>query len=66
VTREYLGISSVALLWCVIVGLGLLAGCSGLKVEGGCTYQRTVTTSYVCPVDGHLQHFRLAPGSPEP
>jgi hypothetical protein len=47
----------------VVMALG---GCSGLKMDGACTYTRQVTTSYQCPAEGQLQHFRVAPGGPEP
>ena len=43
-----------------------LAGCSGMKLEGACTYARTVTTTYQCQPDAHLEHYRVAPGGPEP
>lgn len=47
---------------CYVLGLILLAGCSSMKIDSACTYQRTVTTSYVCPVDGKVEHLRVAPG----
>lgn len=50
----------------LLLALCLLSACSGLKVEGGCTYTRTVATSYQCPAEGQLQHYRVAPGGPEP
>jgi hypothetical protein len=50
------------ILLCVL----LIPACSGLKVDGACTYTRQVTTSYQCPAEGRLEHFRIAPGGPEP
>jgi hypothetical protein len=50
----------------LVLVLVLLAGCSGLKVDGACTYVREIRTTYQCPIEGKLQHFRLAPGVPEP
>jgi hypothetical protein len=50
----------------LLVALVALAGCSGMKLDGGCTYTRTVTTAYQCPAEGHLEHYRVAPGGPEP
>lgn len=51
---------------CYVLGLILLAGCSGLKVDGACTYTRTVATTYQCPAEGTIEHYRVAPGGPEP
>ena len=60
----------VVALGLILIGIAfvlmILGGCSGLKVEGGCTYERTVKTSYICQPDGQLEHYRVAPGGPEP
>lgn len=48
-----------------VLGMAM-TGCSALKVEGGCTYERTIKTSYVCEPGGSLEHYRVAPGGPEP
>jgi lipoate synthase len=57
-------------LWAVAVVALVLAfvvmamtGCSSLKVEGACTYTRTVETSYQCEPGSTLEHTRVAPGS---
>lgn len=42
-----------------------LTGCSQMKLVGGCEYERTITTRYVCPNEGTIQHNRLAPWNPE-
>ena len=49
----------------LIVIIVATAGCSALKVEGGCTYTRSLVTTYQCPDDGRLEHNRLAPWNPE-
>jgi hypothetical protein len=41
------------------LALALLAGCSGLKMEGACTYSRTVETQYVCKPDGKIDHYKI-------
>lgn len=41
-----------------------LAGCGAIKLEGECTYERTVTTSYQCAPGATIEHYRVAP--PEP
>jgi hypothetical protein len=43
----------------------MLAGCSGLKVEGDCTYVREVKTTYHCEPAGKLDHVRIAPTAPD-
>lgn len=53
----------IGLPWAVLPFIG----CSSLKVESSCVYERTVTTSYQCEPGGSLEHIRVAPGaSPEP
>jgi hypothetical protein len=48
-----------------LIGLGLVLGaCSGLKVDGACTFVRSVTVTYQCPAEGKLEHYRIWP--PEP
>lgn len=49
-----------------ILFLLALAGCSGLKVEGACVYERTITTSYYCEPGSTIEHNRVAPGIMEP
>lgn len=43
-----------------------LSGCSAMKVEGDCSYERTVTTSYQCAPGSTLEHYRVSPAGPEP
>ena len=40
-----------------------LGGCSAMVVEGDCTYERTVTTSYQCMPQGRIDHKRVSPGA---
>jgi hypothetical protein len=42
-----------------------LTGCSQLKLEGGCEYERTITTKFTCPADGKAEQHRLAPWNPD-
>lgn len=39
--------------------VGLLAGCSGLKMESDCSYTREVKTAYICKNDGKVEHYKL-------
>jgi hypothetical protein len=47
------------------VVLMLLPGCSGLKLDGGCHYERTVVTRYQCEPGSKVEHYRLAPTAPD-
>ena len=62
-TRDEMG---VALLLAFVLALMLLAGCSGLKLDGSCVYERTVSTRYTCEPGSSMDHKRLAPVGPEP
>jgi hypothetical protein len=43
----------------------MLIACSGMKVEGECTYVREVKTSYHCETGSKLEHIRLSPTAPD-
>lgn len=36
-----------------------LAACSGLKVEGECTYMREVKVTYVCEAGSSINHIKI-------
>jgi hypothetical protein len=41
--------------------LALSQGCSGLKIDSGCSYVREVKLTYQCAPGGHLEHLRTMP-----
>jgi hypothetical protein len=43
------------------LALLVMPGCSGLKVEGDCTYVREVKTTYACETGGKAEHIRVTP-----
>jgi hypothetical protein len=45
------------------LALAALAGCSAMVIEGDCTYERTVTTSYQCLPGAKIDHKRVSPGA---
>jgi hypothetical protein len=45
----------------VVLGIGAIAGRSGIRVDGACSYVREVRTCYQCKPAGRSEQIKVEP-----